>query len=98
MRQLLLGGVDILEQFNALQQGVVIADIDQHGRAPPVLGEHHRAARSLDPPHHGGKVRAEVGQRLDILGQTRTCHGSLADYVQNSVHNIVRGRKSGVAA
>jgi len=51
LRDLLLGGLDIVQQFQALEERVVLADIKEHGDAAPVLGEHDRSARALHAAH-----------------------------------------------
>jgi hypothetical protein len=97
-RELLLCGLHILEELHSLQERIILADVHEHRRASAVLRQHHRPPGALHPPHHGGEVRTEVSQGLDILSQARTGHASLAECVHNSVHIFVRRRKSIVAA
>jgi hypothetical protein len=96
--ELFLGGLDIVEEFEPLKERVVLTDIEEHGSATPVLSEHDRPPRPLHTANDGSELRSELGQGLDVCGETRYGHEDLRECVQNSVHIAALARKLSVAA
>ncbi|CAN5880530.1 hypothetical protein BH11GEM1_BH11GEM1_31670 [soil metagenome] len=60
---------DIAEQGELINHGFVRRDIEEHGRAPPMLGQYDRPRGSLDLLDELRGVRAEFGHWPNI--QTR---------------------------
>jgi hypothetical protein len=75
--ELLLGGLDVVQQLEALDQRVVLPDVDEHRCTPPVLGEDNGPAGPLHAAHDRCDMRAEVGQGLDVLSEPRMSHHDL---------------------
>src|SRR5215211_7259006 len=59
--ELALGGLDVLQELDALEQRLVLVHVEQHGSTPAVLGKNDRALGAAHLRDHGSRVGAELG-------------------------------------
>jgi hypothetical protein len=85
-RKLLLGGLHVLEDVEALEERVVLPHAHEDGGATAVLRENDRPAGALDASNNGGELGTESREGLDIGRKARHGHRNSQEYVLNIVH------------
>ena len=73
-RELALGGLQVAEQLELVEEPLVLANVEEDGGAATALGEDEGAPGFADPGDQRGGVRAERGHRLNVLVEAGACH------------------------
>jgi hypothetical protein len=75
--ELRLGGSYVAEQFKFIQQRLVLADVDEHSRAPAVDREDQWAPGALHLLNEGGHLGPELGKRTNVFAWPDSWHPDL---------------------
>jgi hypothetical protein len=84
---LCFGHPDIVEQLGPLKQRLVFCRVDEHRCAPAMLREDDGTLGPLDVADYRCQVRAEIGERADVLGWSQTGHIDSSEVVQKNVQS-----------